>query len=412
MPTKKTILAIILVALLLVNIVAAAFIFIDIQVLAFPNTTLRVDVIEINTDEIIIHHNIQLYNPNSFEMILRDFQIVARTTDGDEVINMTIEGGSVPGQSHQNYSANDRIVMKGNLSGLLSSTITGVVGFNLFGIITKTIPLKVTVLTSLKEVLNKIAVPDITIRAKFGTITRTGINLTTEIEVSNQNPFGMFIEDFKVDILAETGNNVGFFMVSGATIPAESTVTISGEGSVILEALNAKTLFISLEATAGANIAGVSKSLPLSAQIEIIMPNLEELVPPDKPLELSMDIDLSRTRGGFNGNMTLEVINPTKIPFIANELIVMYYGVKNDKKYLVAEGPFGSGELVPESTTYFYGDMMISYSKLFNFSAGKGFLPDKVFAQLRAKISLPGVTIYIPVAIGSYIDFHLLRPNQ
>jgi len=412
MTTKKTILAIILVGLFLINIIAAAFIFIDIQVLAFPTTTLRVDVIEINTDEIIIHHNIQLYNPNSFEMILKDIQIVARTTEGEEVINTTIEGGYIPGQTHQNYTANDRIVMKGNLSGLLSSTITGVVGFNIFGIITKTIPLEVTVLTSLKEALDKIAIPGITIRVEFGNITRSAINLTTEIEVSNQNTFGMFIENFMVNITTETGNNVGYFMIPGTTIPAEGTVTIPGAGSVILEALNAKTLFISLDATAGANIAGISKSLPLSAQIEITIPNLEEFIPPDEPLELSLDIDLSRTRGGFKGNMTLEVINPTKIPFIATDLIVMYYGVKNDKKYLVAEGPFGSGELVPESTTYFYGDMMIPYSKLFNFSAGKGLLPDKVFAQLRAKVSLPNVSIYIPVAIGSYIDFHLLRPNQ
>ena len=138
MATKKTILSIILVVLFLINIIAAALIFVDIQVLAFPKTTLRVDVIEINTDEIIIHHDIQLYNPNSFEMILRDFQIVATTTDGKEVTNLTIDGGSVPGQSNRSYAANDRIVMKGNLSGLLSSKITGVVGFNIFGIITPT----------------------------------------------------------------------------------------------------------------------------------------------------------------------------------------------------------------------------------------------------------------------------------
>ncbi len=105
MVTKKTIIAIILVVLFLINIIAAAFIFIDIQVLAFPQTTLQVDVIEINTDEIIIHHNFQLYNPNSFEMILQDFQIVAKTTEGEEVANMTIDGGSIPGQTHQNYSA-------------------------------------------------------------------------------------------------------------------------------------------------------------------------------------------------------------------------------------------------------------------------------------------------------------------
>lgn len=411
MVTKKTIIAISLVVLFLINIIAAAFIFIDIQVLAFPQTTLQVEVIEINTDEVIIHHNLKLYNPNSFEMILRDFRIIAKTTEGKVVANITIDGGSIPGQTHQNYSASDTLVMKGNLSGLLSSTVTGVVGFNIFGIITKTIPLEVTVLISLKEALQKIAVPSIILRAEFGNITKQGVNLTTAIEVSNQNPFGMFIEEFQAAITTETGNEVGSFTINGASIPAESTVTIRGSGSVKIVALNAKKLIVDLHAAIGATVAGINKSLPFSAQIEIAIPNLEEFVPPDKPLELSLDIDLYRTRGGLKGNMTLEVINPTKIPFIASDLVVMYYGVKNNQKYLVAEGPFGSGELVPESTTYFHGEMILSYSKLINFS-GKGFLPDKVFAQLRTKISLPDVNIFIPVAIGSYIDLHLLRPNQ
>lgn len=411
MATKKKIFAIILVILFLINIVAAAFIFIDIQVLAFPKMTVRVDIIEINTDEIIIHHDLQLYNPNSFEMILKDFHIVATTTAGEEVANLTIAGGSVPGQSHQSYAADDRVIMKGNLSGLLSSTITGVVGVNIFGIITKTIPLEMTVLISLKEALKKVSLPGITFHAEFGNITRSAVNLTTTIDVSNQNPFGMFVKNFILDITTETGDTVGNFVIPGAHIPAESTVTIRGSGSVLIKALNAKKLFIALHADAGATIAGLNKSLPISAQVEIVIPNLEEFVPPDKPLELSLDIDLSRARRGLNGNMTLEVINPTKIPFIVTDLVVMYYGVKNNQKYFVAEGPLGTGELVPGSTTYFHGEMMLYYSKLFNFS-GRGFLPDKVFAQLRAKISLPGVTIYIPVAIGSYIDFHLLRPNQ
>jgi LEA14-like dessication related protein len=408
---KKKILAIILVIFFIINIIAAALIFIDIQVLAFPNTTLRVDIIEINTDEIILHHDIQLYNPNSFEMILKDFHIVAKTTGGEEVANLTVGGGSIPGQSHQNFSSDDRIVMKGNLSDLLSSTITGVVGFNIFGIITKTIPLQVTVLTSLKEALSKIDVPDITIFAEFENITSKDINLTTQIKITNPNPFEMSIDTAQANITTETGENVGSFLITGALIPAEGTATIQGSGSIGIQALNAKKLSITLHANAGAHIAGVNKSLPITAQIEIAIPNLEEFVPQDTPLELSLDIDLSRTRGGLKGNMTLEVINPTKIPFLATDLVVMYYGVKNDKKYLVAEGSFGSGELAPENTTYFHGEMTLSYAKLLNFS-GKGFFPDKVFAQLWAKITLSDVNIYIPVAIGSYIDFHLLRPNQ
>jgi LEA14-like dessication related protein len=347
---KKKIIAVILALLFVINIVAAALIFVDIQVLAFPQTTLRIDIVEINTDEVIIHHDLQLYNPNSFEMILKNFQIVATMSSGEEVTNLTIDGGSIPGQSNQSFSASDRIVMKGNLSGLLSSKITGIVGINLFGIIKKTIPLEVTVLTSLKDALKKISIPTVTIRAEFGSITRDAVNLTTEIDVSNPNPFGMFIKNFIMNITTETGSNVGNFIIPGSQIAAESAVTLHGYGTVIIEALNAKKLFILLHAEAGANVAGINKSLPFSSDIEITIPDLNQFIPANKPLELELKPDLLRARGGLKSNMTLEVINPTKIPLVASDIVVIYYGVKNNQKYFVAEGSLGSGELVPEAT--------------------------------------------------------------
>jgi LEA14-like dessication related protein len=407
---KKTIVAIILALLFVINIVAAAIIFIDIQVLTFPQTTIRVDVVEINSDEILIRHNLKLYNPNSFEMVLKDFQIVVTTTTGDEITNLTIEGGSIPAQSHRNFTGSGLVVMKGNLSGLLSSKITGIVGINFLGIIKKTIPLEVTVLISLKEALKKISIPTIAVRAEFGTITRTAIDLSTDIAVSNPNPFGMFIKNFILNITTETGKNVGNFMVTGSQIPAESAVTLHGNGSVLIGALNAKKLIISLHAEAGANIAGINKSLPISADIEIAIPDLNEFLPPGKPLELALDIDFQRVSGGLKGNMTLEVINPTKIPLIASDIVVWYYVIKNNQKYFIEKGPLGTGELVPGNTTYFYGDIILLYSKIFKTSGG-GLLPDAVFAQLRTNITLPGVMYSIPVAIGSYIDFRPFRPS-
>jgi LEA14-like dessication related protein len=408
---KKKIIAIILVALFIIDIVATALIFINIQVLTFPETTIRVDIVEINSDEVIIYHNLSLYNPNSFEMILEDFRIVAMTTAGEEVTNMTIDGGSVPGMSEKSFAGDDRIVMKGDLSELLSSTITGVVGFNLYGIIKKTIPLEVTVLISLKEALKKISIPTITVRAEFGTITRHDVNLTTEIDVTNPNPFGMFIDKFNLNITTENGSNVGKFMIPGSQIPAESSVTLKGYGTVVIGALNAKKLLITLHAEAGANIAGINKSLPISSNIEIAIPDLNEFIPTDKPVELSLDIDLKRARGGLNGSMTLEVLNPTKIPLIASDIVVWYYVVKDGQKYFVGKGPLGTGELVPENTTYFYGSILLLYSKLLN-TPGRGLLPDAVFAQLRANITLSGVNLFLPVAIGSYIDLHMFRASE
>ena len=408
---KKTIVAIALIVLLIINIITAAFLFIDIQVLSFPDTTIRIDVVEINSDEIIIRHNLQLYNPNSFEMILKDFHIVVSTTEGEEVTNLTIPGGSVQGQSFQNFTGSGLITMKGSISGLLSSKITGIVGLNIFGIMQKTIPLELTVLISLKDAIKQIAIPKIVIGAEFGTITRHAVEVKTTLDVDNPNPFGMFIKIFKLSITTETGENVGSFEIAGSQILPESTVSLYGNGSVGIEALNAKKLHIALSAEAGVNVAGISKALPVSADIDITIPDLTEYIPQDKPLELSLGVDLQRVRGGLKGNMTLEVFNPTKIPLIASDIVVMYYGVKNNQKYYVAEGTLGSSELTPGQTIYLYGDIILRYMKLLHFGGG-GILPDMVFAQLRANVSLPGVKLVIPVAIGTYIDFEPFRPSK
>jgi hypothetical protein len=408
---KKTILAITLALLFIINIVAAAFIFIDIQVLTFPQTTIRIDIIEINSDEIIIHYDIQLYNPNSFELILQDLQIITTTTSTEEVTNITINGGSIPGQSNRSFTANERIVMKGDLTELLTSKISGIVGVNIFGVIKKTIPLTLTVLTSLQEALKNISLPTLTVRTEFENITRNDVTLSAEIDVTNPNPFDFFISNFIVNITTETGENVGNFIIPGSQISAETTVTLHGTGTVVIEALNAKKLLFSLYAEGGANVAGVSKSLPFSSDIEITIPDLNEFVPADTPLELELKPDLLLAPNGIKSDMTLEVINPTKIPFYATDIVVKYYGVRNNQKYFIAEGSLGSGELFPEATTFFHGNALLLFSKLLNLP-GTITLPDMIFAQLCVNVSLSKTHLSIPISIGSYIDLKPLTPAQ
>ena len=407
---KKTIIAIILALLFIINVVAAALIFIDIQVMAFPETTIRIDIIEISSDEILIHHDLQLYNPNSFELILQNFQIIATTTTGEVVTNITLDGGSIPGQSNRSFAENDQIVIKGNLSELLTSKVTGIVGVNLFGIIKKTIPLEVTVLTSLREALEKISLPTMLVRTEFKNITRDGLELIVEIDVTNSNPFDFFINNFILDITTETGTNVGNFIIPGSQVPAETLVTLHGSGSVMIEAVDAKKLFISLDAQAGVNVAGTTKVLPLSSEIEITIPDLNEFVPLDKYLELELKPDLQLTSGGIKSNMTLEAINPTKIPFYLSDIVVVYYGVTDNQKYYIAEASLGSGEYVPEATTFFYGETVLLYSKLISLDE-KQILPDWIFAQLKVNVSLSGTHLSAPLSIGTYVDLQPLRPT-
>ena len=181
-------------------------------------------------------------------------------------------------------------------------------------------------------------------------------------------------------------------------------------GSVIIEALDAKKLLITLHAEAGANVAGINKSLPFSSEIEITIPDLNEFVPPDKYLELELKPDLQLAQGGLKSNMTLEAINPTKIPFYLSDIVVVYYGVTNNQKYYIAEASLGSGEYVPEATTFFYGETVLLYSKLINLDE-KQILPDWIFAQLKVNVSLSGTHLSAPISIGTYVDLQPLRPT-
>jgi len=324
---------------------------------------------------------------------------------------VTIEGGLVPGNSNRSFTADDHISLRSDLSGDITSTIKGTVGIKFLGIIQKTIPLEITVLTSLQDVITKISLPAVTIRTAFGTLTRHAVNMTAEIDCLNPNLFNLSISDITVAITTDTGKNVGSFMITGSTIPAERSVTLHGQGTILLEALNAKKLLVSLSAQVGVTVAGFTKSLPFSSLIELAIPDLNEFIPKDKPLELALKADLQKARGGLQANVTLEVVNPTKIPLFARDLVVAYYRVTDNQKFFIAESVLGFGELTPEQETVFSGDLFLPYTGIFNFSGG-GLLPDMIFAQLRANISLLGVNQSFPVALGSYIDLQPLRLNR
>jgi len=409
---KKTIVALITVVLLIINIIGAAFIFIDIQVFKFPQTTIRIDLVEINSNEAIIHHDLRIHNPNPFDLILQDIQIHATTSNGVEVANLGIEGGTIPGGANRSYSSDDLITLQGNLSGLLTSKVTGIVGVNILGIIKKTIPLEVTVLTSLNEILQKIFSPTITVHAAFGNITRHAINMTTDIAVTNPNTFNITIDTINLDITSETGKHEGNFTINGATISAEQTTNLHGQGTILLKALNAKQLLISITTEVGATIAGINKTLPFSSTIDLEMPPLADFLTKEKPLELALDIDFRVAKGGMLGAITLTLDNPTIIPLNASDLFIDYYRVDHGTKTFIAQSVLNGGELVPHSVTNFTGEILLPFSSIIRPVLYKKILPDSFFARLNVNLSVSGINQSLWVGLGSYVDLKLLRFNK
>ncbi|MCK4996517.1 MAG: hypothetical protein KAR55_06475, partial [Thermoplasmatales archaeon] len=73
---KKRTVTLILVIVTIINIIAGSLIFINIQIMQMPETTIKIDVLEMNSNEVVVQTTIDMYNPNGFDMIMKDFELI------------------------------------------------------------------------------------------------------------------------------------------------------------------------------------------------------------------------------------------------------------------------------------------------------------------------------------------------
>jgi LEA14-like dessication related protein len=406
---KKTVVAILIVVLLILNIVGAALIYTNIQVLKFPETTLRIDLVEINSEEAVLHHDLQIHNPNPFDLILQDLRILATSSDGKQVANLTVDGGTIPAGSNRSYSSDDIISLKGNLSGTLTSKVTGIAGVNILGILKKTIPLEITVLTSLNNILEKLSLPTMTIHADIGNITSDAIIMTAAVDVPNPNTFNITVHTITLNATTETGKSEGSFTINGADIPAGKTVTLRGQGAILFDAFNAKHLFVSIFTQIGAAIAGYNKTLPFSSTIDLTMPPFENYLTKNHPLDLALLVDFRIKKGGLHGAVTVSMDNPTIIPLHARDIRIDYYRIDNGKKTFLLRSNISGGPFPPHAVTNYTGELLLPFKLLIKPLVYKRFLPDALFARLNVNFTVFGVNTSIWVGIGSDIDLRFFK---
>ncbi|UCD14483.1 MAG: LEA type 2 family protein [Thermoplasmatales archaeon] len=402
---RRIVFILLIIAILLTNIIASAFIFLDIRLIEVPETTIYVDLIEVNSEEAIIYYSIEIYNPNQFEIIVDNFEVSTNIIDGDEIARLKIEGGSIPSQGNQTFTSSDKIAFKEKGSSILTSKITGTVGVKLLGIIKKTLPIAVNVITSAKEVINDISSPIIHIWGDFGEITPEGINLTGTIEIYNPNSFDMYVEDLSLEIKTENDQVVGNLDVIGGTIRAKSSKNLYGNGRILIEALNAKTLNVNISSAAGIKIAGINKSVPFSVDVELKIPRLEDIFPSVTPTEAIIKADMKATLRGFVSNITLEIINPNKIGLIARDIVFSIYRVDRGQNKLIGKCTIEEGTVGPEDTTVLWAQIPLPYRKLL-FSRGEGFLPDALLVMVKANVTIPGLDYMFWMGVSGYQDMH------
>ena len=78
-----------------------------------PETTIRIDVEELNAEEAKITTTLFVENPNRFDIIIKDLEVVTTTTDGDEVGRILIDGGEISPNANKTFTTSSYIGFNG-----------------------------------------------------------------------------------------------------------------------------------------------------------------------------------------------------------------------------------------------------------------------------------------------------------
>jgi LEA14-like dessication related protein len=404
----KKIIVIILVSATILNIVAGAFIFFDIKTMNLPETTLTLELVDLNANEAVLQTTLFVNNPNSFSIFLQNLTIITVTDNGEVINHLFMDGGETYAHENRTFTYAATIRFNETIPNQLTSRITGTVGVMFLGLIKKTLPLKFTMVTSLSNILTQFTLPQIHLAGNFSEITQEGVNFTGNIEITNPYSFDMAIENISVAVETETGMQVGTVTVQGKTIPAKTSQQQTGSGQLLLKALDAKTLRMTVHGEVIVLIAGIKKSMNFSVEADIIPPHLEQLLS-GLPTDASLTGKYKLTLGGLLDQITLEIINPNKLTFHANDITVHIYRVDRDKQRLMCNGTIPDGVITSQNTTILQGDMLIPYSQLLP-HLGERLFADRLQVIVRTNITIQGLNQTIWVGMTGYQDFPIHRP--
>ncbi len=406
--TKIILVAIILGLCMLLNIFVAALIFFDIRVVDMPTTTVTIEVYELNPDEAVLHTTITIDNPNPFAVIVQDLHMATKTKKGTPVMNLVVQGGQIQPRENKTFSSNTLFSLHEDLPDQLISEITGIVGVQFFNSITKTIPVRITIIASLGDIVEKLTLPQIHADVTFDEISKHGVNITGILTIDNPNPFDLHVDNLRIDATTDAGIVVGSLIIPDTVITAEQTTTLQGSGSIQLKALDAEYLALQITGNTNIHLLGVTKKIPVSMNVSIKIPHLSDIFALNTPTDMIIKSDMEFKGRGFIDHITLEIINPNNLPLEAKDVTFSIYTVVNDVEDLVGEARIERASVKEKNTTLITTEIPLPLSKLLK-PKGGGFLPDALLVTVRAKVTIEGLDQWFWLGVSGYQDIHIFR---
>lgn len=201
-------------------------------------------------------------------------------------------------------------------------------------------------------------------------------------------------------------------MTHEIALTANSKVTVSGSGIILIEALNSKFIMINISGNASATIAGFEKTLPFNVKSKVIIPDLETLLPSKVPTDAVIRSDYRASIFGFISDITLEVHNPHNIEYSVKDITIEVYRIDKNTKRKIGEGTIESGVLKANNITALKGSFRIPYRKMFILPLGGKLRPEWLEVTIRANVTIQGLNSYFWIGMVAYQDFYLFRKGK
>ena len=402
---KKKIITILFIIVTVIYIIIGTILFTNIQLMDSPGITINIEVGEIDSEKAILNTNIDVENPNSFKIIIKNLLVSTKTADGYEIAKAFIKGGEINPGEKRIFTKEITVEFENHAPDILISKITGEIGANVLSL-EKTIPLNVGIVTSIEKIINDIESPIMNTEFEINDISNQGVKLNATVYVFNPNSFDLQIQDISNDILSNLGKKIGDFRLIGKTIPAKTTTQLIGEGSLLLEALNEKDLNIDINGTVGVNIAGYHKNLSFNINNTIKIPNVENLVfSKDNPAIFSIKIKGKFTIRGYLFEIIMEIDNTYNVDLEFKDTLCKIYLVKNENNKFLGECK-GIDDIIVESKKSDTSkcDILVPYSTLYPLDRST----DWVMSAVSSKIYIRGVNQSVFFEIRGYQDFNII----
>ena len=403
--------SIIIILALLLSILVTGLILAVVQMVEAPQITARLEILEVSCENITLETTLDVINNNPFELSINHFTVQSFTTNSTKVAHLNIPGGTVPPHDQRTYTSVDHISFQGETFSYLTNEISGTIIINFYNIVQKALPVDIILITSVEELIDKIAMPRITMEPRLLNVTEEGLFFDFPVDIFNPNAFDIIIREVSLSIVNENAESVGCVDLSGGVVPSHDHFFVNASGNLLLEALNAKKIVINLTGTAGLKIGGSNLTITFTTEIDALVPNIEQVLEIDQSLALSLSVDFKLRLSGVQTKVGFRIENPTKIPLVAEDLVCSIYRLEGTTIKLLGQQNMESCEIQAKDKVCLHTEILLNYLKLFQIGRLPVF-PDWILLRIEGYFKISGVEQRLPISISGYFDFKIFKSND